>query len=254
MRFARAWSSICIPLSWALKGDHCVIIKSISDSHDGLRDRRVVLCRSIFQGMDDTTSREPDHNCLFAIAAEQRGFFTIRQAHDCGLGSDLITYHTRRGTYTRVSRGLYRLSNFPSSPREEVIAAWLAVPGQKAVVSHESALDIHGLSDVIPNQIHLTVPRSMRNVTPLPGVKIHTTTRPLLPSEVIFRDGVRVTSAARSIVDAAEEGTDPVQISMAIAQAMDQGLTTRRRLEHAVSTRSARVKALVTQSLESANP
>jgi predicted transcriptional regulator of viral defense system len=196
----------------------------------------------------------PDHNCLFAVAAEQRGYFTSGQAHSCGIRNDLISHYTRRGTYLRISRGLYRLSNFPSTPREEVVAAWLAVPGQKAVVSHESALDLHGISDVIPNHIHLTVPRSMRSVTPPLGAKIHTTTRPLLPSDVISRDGIRVTSVARTIVDAAEEGTDPRQIDMAIVQALDQGLTTRQRLERAASTRSARVRALVTQSLESANP
>lgn len=199
--------------------------------------------------MYDMVQRQPDHNCLFAVAAEQHGYFTSRQAHGCGISSDLIAHYATRGTYTRIRRGLYRLINNPTSPREHVTAAWLSIPNQKAVVSHESALDLHGLSDVIPSQIHLTVPRTMRKTPTIPGVRVHTTTRPLLKTDVTVRDGVKVTSAARSIVDAAESGTAPEQITMAISQAVNAGVTTSRRLEQAASDRSARVKELVNRAL-----
>ncbi len=42
------------------------------------------------------------------------------------------------------------------------------------MVSHESALDLLGLSDVTPSAVHLTVSRARRNVPSIPGVKIHT--------------------------------------------------------------------------------
>jgi predicted transcriptional regulator of viral defense system len=204
--------------------------------------------------MDDTVTRTPDHNCLFAVASEQHGYFTAAQARDCGFSRFLLSRHASSGRYNRATRGLYRLGNFPASPREEVVAAWLAVGKNKAVVSHESALDLHSLSDVIPDVVHLTVPRSMRHPPKLSGVKVHTTTRPLIPADVTVRDGIRVTSVPRTIVDAAEAGTGPEQIELAIRQAIQRGLTTRGRLERATSDRSDRVRALVDRALIGAAP
>lgn len=58
------------------------------------------------------------------------------------------------------------------------MAAWLAAGPERAVVSHESALDLLEFSDVIPNAIHLTIPRSRRGLVAPHGVLLHTTTRP----------------------------------------------------------------------------
>src|SRR5690242_3560592 len=129
-------------------------------------------------GVDSAAGR-PDHERLFEIASEQGGYFTTEQARDAGYSWALLSHHAKRGRFVRVRRGLYRLREYPSSPREDVLAAWLAVGRDAAVVSHESALDLLGLSDVIPDAVHLTVSRSRRNLPVLPGVMIHTTTKPL---------------------------------------------------------------------------
>src|SRR5947207_832146 len=117
--------------------------------------------------------------CLHFKAADQHGYFTAKQAQDCGLGRPLLTYHTRSGRFQRIYRGIYRLRDYPTSPHDEVYAACLAVgpDPDTAVVSHESALDLLDLSDVIPNEVHLTVSRARRDLPRLPGVRIHTTTR-----------------------------------------------------------------------------
>jgi predicted transcriptional regulator of viral defense system len=159
---------------------------------------------------------------------------------------------TFRPSKRYVDRGVYRLRDYPSFPREQVMAAWLAVGKDVAVVSHESALDLHELSDVIPNAVHLTVPRSMRNHPKLPGVKIHTTTRAFEASDVVTREGMRVTSAERTIVDAADWGTDPEQIEIAVRQALWGRVTTRRRLESTSEGRSARVRNLIARAISRA--
>jgi len=201
------------------------------------------------QDMGDIARDKPDSACLFAIAAGQHGYFTAAQARMCGLAWDLLTYHTQHGRFLRIRRGLYRLHDYPSSPREEVVAAWLAVGKGVAVVSHESALDLLGLSDVIPNAIHLTVPRAKRHLPNLPGVIIHTTIRPLLPADVTVRDGVRLTAAGRTIIDTAEAGTAPEQIEKAVIQAVERGLTTTHQLVQHASQRNRRVARLVTDAL-----
>lgn len=84
----------------------------------------------------------------------------------------------------------------PTTPGPAHFAAWLAVGKDSAVVSHESALDLWDLSDVVPSSVHLTVPRSYRSRAKrsLPGVVIHTTSRPLFGDEVRRQQGIRLTS------------------------------------------------------------
>lgn len=200
--------------------------------------------------MGDTSKPEPNAGCLFDIASEQRGHFTRLQASECGYGTDLLTYHTRTGRFERAHRGVYRLRDYPSSPHDYVIAAWLAVGKIGSRVSHESALDLLDLSDVIPNGVHITVPRSRRNLPKLPGVRMHTSTRPFGNDDAMEIEGIRITSPARSIVDSADAGTGPEQIEMAIREALDRGITTPRRLNEAADGRNRRVRNLVAQAME----
>ncbi len=116
-------------------------------------------------------------------------------------------------------------------PYEAVRAAWLAAGKDGAVVSHESAIDLLDFSDVIPDAAHLTVPRSRRNLPSLPGVKIHTTVRPPQPRDLTYRDGMVVTSAIRTGLDAAEAGTAPKQIEPTGAQAAERGRRVAARIE-----------------------
>lgn len=201
--------------------------------------------------MGDTTLNAPDHDCLFATASAQHGYFTAAQAQACGFASPLLAHHLKRGRFRRASRGVYRLKDYPSSPREEVAAAWLAL-GEEAVVSHASALELHGLSDVIPDAVHFTVPRARRHLPRLPGTRIHTTTRPLAAAEVDVREGIPVTSPARTIADAASAGVGPEQIELAVAEALARGLATPGRLEQAAAGRSRRVRELVARAIEQA--
>lgn len=200
---------------------------------------------------DIVASARPDHERLFEGASEQSGYFTAAQAGACGFSKPLLAHHARAGgRFIRMRHGLYRLREYPSSPREDVIAAWLTADRDVAVVSHESALDLLDLSDVVPEAVHLTVPRSKRYRRRTPGIAIHTTTRPLGPRDVVVRDGIRVTSAERSIVDAAEGGTAPDQVARAVTQALERGMTTEARLLAAAQQRSRRVERLVRLALE----
>jgi predicted transcriptional regulator of viral defense system len=142
------------------------------------------------------------------------------------------------------------MRQYPSSPREDVLAAWLAAGPDDAVVSHESALEILGLSDIVPDSVHLTVARSRRYRPRIPGARLHTTIRELSPSDVAVRDGIRLTSAVRSIVDAAESGIAPDQVLAAAREALDRGMATERRLLEAARQRGRRVEQLIRHAIE----
>jgi predicted transcriptional regulator of viral defense system len=195
------------------------------------------------------SSARPDRARLFEIASEQGGYFTAGQASASGYSWALLSHHVKSGRFLRVRRGLYRFREYPTSPREYVLAAWLAIGKDNAVVSHESALDLLDLSDVIPDAAHLSVPRSRRNLPSLPGVRIHTTARPLGPGDLAYRDGMVVTSATRTILDAAEASTAPDQIELAVVQAVERGLATPDRLRRGAAERGRRVAALVEGAL-----
>jgi predicted transcriptional regulator of viral defense system len=190
-------------------------------------------------------------DCLFEIAASQGGHFTTAQARACGYSWALLSHHAANGRFVRARRGLYRLRQYPSSPREEVMAAWLAA-GSDAVASHESALDLLGLADIIPDSIHLTIPRAKRGRRPAPGVTLHTALQPPTDKEVVTRDGIRITSPARTILDAAQSGVAPDQVTQAVRQALDRGLATRGQLLAAARDRGGRVEQLIANALEAA--
>jgi predicted transcriptional regulator of viral defense system len=165
-----------------------------------------------------------------------------------------LSHHARPGgRYLRVRQGLYRLRHFPSSPYEHMMVAWLPLRGAGAVVSHESALELHELSDVIPNAIHLSLPRSERGQRRRPGVRLHTLNAPPTKREVCEIAGLPVTRPERTIVDSLAAGTQPEQIQMAIRQALDRGVTTPRRLRTAASRSSVRVAKFIERSLEEAS-
>ncbi|MBI2941631.1 MAG: type IV toxin-antitoxin system AbiEi family antitoxin domain-containing protein [Chloroflexi bacterium] len=196
------------------------------------------------------SATRPDRICLFHVASGQAGYFTAGQARGCGFSRALLSHHVRSGRFIHIRHGLYRFREYPSSPREHVLAAWLAVGKNVAVVSHESALDLLDLSDVIPDAVHLTVPRSRRSLPSLAGVKIHTTDRSIEPGERWVREGMVITSATRSILDTAEKGADPEQIELAVAQAIERGLATTEELRRTASERSRRVAELIAGALQ----
>lgn len=187
-----------------------------------------------------------DHDRLYDVAQSQAGYFTAAQAIDAGMDRSTLRHHARPGgRYERVGRGVYRLRHFPTSPLEHVVAAWLPLRAAHGVVSHESALELYDLADVIPDAVHVSVPRSQRGQRPRHGVRFHTLSRPLESGEVRDLSGVVATSPERTLIDCAESGTQPEQVELAFRQALERGLTTPRRLVAAVAVRSPRVRDLV---------
>lgn len=203
--------------------------------------------------MHDTNTDRPDHDRLFEIASGQGGYFTAAQARRCGFSWALLAYHSKRGRFLRIRQGLYRLRDYPSSPREDVMAAWLTTGRDVAAVTHESALDLHGLSSAIPETVHLTVPRSGRYRAASPGVALHTSTRSFGAGELTMVDGIRVTTPVRSIVDAAEAGTAPEQITAAVNQALARGMTTEKQLLDVARQAGSRVARLIQEAIEQPN-
>jgi predicted transcriptional regulator of viral defense system len=198
--------------------------------------------------MNDITA--PNYISLYALASAQAGYFTTKQARAHGVSWRALTHHAHSGRFQRVRRGLYRFRDYPSSPREDVVAAWLAVGAERSVVSHETALDIYDLTDLIPSAVHLTVPRAQRGLRPPAGVQLHTTLQPVREDEVTIREGMRLTTPERTLLDTAEAGTAPDQVERGILTAIKRGWVTPAQLRDHAAERGGRVAALITAAMQ----
>jgi predicted transcriptional regulator of viral defense system len=187
---------------------------------------------------------------LGRVAESQGGYVTTAQAEEAGFHRNALRHHAREGgRLEHAGRGLYRLRFYPSSPSDHVAAAWMLAGSEIAVVSHESALELYDLSDVIPSKVHLTLPRRYRHRKAPVGVRFHFPREPLADREVRQVHGLPSTSPERTVVDSLEAGTQPEQIELAIQQALERGLTTPRRLRAAATGRATRVRTLIDRRL-----
>jgi len=179
--------------------------------------------------MRPTSPTAPTWQALYEIAAAQEGLFTTRQAASAGYSLPLLAHHQKAGRITRVRRGIYRLIHFPHGEHEELVTAWLWTEG-KSVISHQTALSLQGLSDVLPAQIHLTVPpawRQLRFRIPAGFVLHHAD----VPSrERSWIDAVPVTSIRRTLSDCARAGLSPDLLRQAAKQALTRGLVAKTEL------------------------
>ena len=185
-----------------------------------------------------------DPDALYAAAEPRAGYFTASGAATAGYSRSLLSYHVRSGVLERVDHGIYRLKRFPESPRADLVVAELRV-GPEGAVSHESALELYGLSDALPTQVHVTVPRTASRRRR--GVRLHTGRLEL--EDVTTRDSVTVTTVERTIADVARSGFPERLVVQAIDQAVDRGLTTPALLARYVGRRGGRAKKLVDLAL-----
>jgi predicted transcriptional regulator of viral defense system len=171
----------------------------------------------------------PDLRALESEAYHQNGYFSAGQARQQHVSRQLLEHYVRQGRFDRVRRGLYRVHGFPSSEHDDMREAWMAVGAEKAVLSHESALALLGLTDNVPDKVHLLVPRRHRGLRKPPGVALHT--RPDDEAvATVWREGLPLTAPARTLVDVMDN-LQPEQASMAVRQALAGGLLTRGQLE-----------------------
>ena len=252
-----AWQANSSPQveAWAVEVRSALLkqLRAVSRIEDEeLGGYPVIRKLNIIESTNDSESPAPDAVDLFALASEQMGYFLTGQARTLGYSLPLLSHNVKTGRFHRVRRGLYRLRDYPSSPNEEVMAAWLSAGKERSVVSHESALALLGLSDVVPNAIHILVPRSRRGLQFDSPVSLHTTTHPLQPGDVVVREGIRLTAPLRTILDVAETGTASEQVIMAVAQARRRGWLTADELRAGAHARGARAVELVEQGLGAA--
>jgi predicted transcriptional regulator of viral defense system len=172
---------------------------------------------------------------LHEVAQSQQGFFTTKQAIRSGFAEKTHAYHVKAGNWIREHRGIYRLADFPTPERPDLMLWYLWSQNRKEVpeggYSHDTALSLHELSDMMPSKLHMTVPKEFRRNGKNPEILVlhHAV---LDASDVQEMHGVRVTRPLRTIVDLLQSGhVDRNQLKQAVDEAIRRGLIGRKEID-----------------------
>jgi very-short-patch-repair endonuclease len=133
--------------------------------------------------------------------ASGRGLITHQELQTAGLSPSTITARCRHGRLIRAFHGVYFIGHAEIAPIARAEAAVMAC-GERSVLSHDSAAALYGLRKW---------PRVPEISSPLrrdrKGIRSHRTTT-LTRRDVTIRDGIPVTSVARTTADIEPRLTD----------------------------------------------
>lgn len=171
----------------------------------------------------------PSWDLLYAVASAQAAHFTTEQARAVGYSPQLLRKHVLARRVAHVSRSVYRLVHYPPCDHEELAVVWLW-SARHGVFSHETALALHTLSDVLPARIHLSVPVawSTRRLRVPTGVILHHADVPT--HDRSWFGAVPATSASRTLDDCATSNLAPDTLRRAAHEAIARGLVARDQL------------------------
>jgi predicted transcriptional regulator of viral defense system len=181
---------------------------------------------------------------LVAIAEENDGLLTSKQARKAGILDSVLVRLAQRGRLERATRGVYRIAHYPQSKfsqyREAILWAEASQGPENpdVALSHETALAIYGISDANPPVVHITVPKAarLRRVRPK-WIAIHRDD--LRPLDVTLYEGMPVTSIEKTVTDVLN-ATGRIEL---VRQAVDDA----KRSGYIKGSEAARLKRQVSQ-------
>lgn len=204
-----------------------------------------------------------DKECkLMQIAERQQGYFTSRQAEECGYSPSNFKRRINAGKWCKEEvKGIYRIAHFPTTSRNE-LTLWMLWSSDKygnpqGVWSHETALDIHSLSDVAPAKLHMSVPKGFRRRSEIPKVLCLHFVDEIPQNEIENREGFRVTTPLRTLKDVIQEGTAQIEqielaiLDLAIQKSLIKGLATIQEMEQLKEcTESNDLREIIAKSID----
>jgi predicted transcriptional regulator of viral defense system len=167
------------------------------------------------------------------LLALQSGVISRRQAMGVGISPDVIDRELRASRWQTLQRGVY--SVFTGSPtRQAELWSALHLAGVGAALSHQTAAELHKITDERSSLIHVTIP-SHRRVQNVPGIVFHRSSRlveaihpSLLPSRTRVED---------TVLDLASQASTFDEAFAVVCAACQRRLTTTQRVAEAMSRR-----------------
>lgn len=158
---------------------------------------------------------------LDGVVTEQDGFFTSAQAMDAGYTPTDIGAHVDDGSWTRVETDLLRLTEWPHHDLEEY-SKWCAWLGPTAVVSHQSAAELHGLGSLHPQFVHIRVSGTAR----AHDRRLAVHRGRLVGADIEFTGTFRLTTPTRTVLDLAAGGISQFTLDEVVGDGLMLGRLT----------------------------
>lgn len=159
----------------------------------------------------------------FELMSSQGGYFTARQAFKIGYSYRSQKYNHETGEWIKTGYGLYRHSNYPTPEYPELIELYFwsrdKNDNPQAVISHQSALSVHKLGDIIPAKVCFTAPKTFRKKIPENYI-CHKAA--LGKDEIEKKEGFKVTTPIKTIIDVSEK-IDLEQLEKVVIDAYQKG-------------------------------
>jgi predicted transcriptional regulator of viral defense system len=137
---------------------------------------------------------------LAGLATRQHGVVARRQLFGLGFGEEAIKLRLGAGRLATIHREVYAVGHTRISRRGHWWAAVLAY-GDGALLSHRSAASLWGLAGA-RSPVDVTAPAGRQGISRRTGAWIHRCR--LHPEDRTTRDGIPVTTVARTLFDLAE--------------------------------------------------
>lgn len=156
---------------------------------------------------------------IVGIAEEQHGVIGRAQLESLDVTSARLRRLVVDRQLERVAPRVWRIAGVTPTWRQHLHIGLLSL-GSPSWVSHESAAQLHGFDRTPPDRVEFLVLRNRKHAT-LPYT-VHAARR-WSPVDAIEIDGLRVTSATRTVLDLANARAHPDRVAAAIDTAVRLG-------------------------------
>lgn len=140
-----------------------------------------------------------DWSICLTLASRQKGIVTLAQLLGADIHASRVKRWAAKGLLHRLHHGVYAVGHLALAPLALEQAALLAC-GDRGLISHTSALGLWGIVSAPPSEVHvMVVGHDCRRKA---GIRVHRV-KDIDDRDVRRRNGLPVTSPARSLIDVA---------------------------------------------------
>ena len=183
----------------------------------------------------------------------QSGVVDHSQVERAGFSNRAVAYRLKSGKWRRMHRGVYATFTGPVH-REAKLWAAVRRAGPGAMLSHQTAAEVHGLLDKPGAKIHITVPTNRRpgQHKPIRGVVIHRSSQSLAARLPEWR--LPCTRLEDTVLDLVATAKTFDEAYSWLSRALSERLVTAGMLRAALATRKRiRWRALLTEAIADAD-
>lgn len=155
---------------------------------------------------------------LREVALDQHGFITTAQAIEDGVSHAELSTMVARRRIERVAHGVYRVPQVAEAEYDQYQLAVLWTGAPEACLSHDTALEVWGVTDINPDRIHVSVARC-RRLRRAGGERYVIHYEDLTSQQVTWWQGIRIVTVPTAIAQGIASGVPTYLIRQALDRA-----------------------------------